>query len=135
MTLNLTADPERVKHLLITARDELKARGWTQGDYGTIDGPKCTFGALAWAHHGDVLPRVTAIDDMVELDAGYVLGQVVVGWSVVDWNDMTGRTSEQVIAGFDAAIGLVDAEIARRQSVAQVQGIAHLAGIETEVTR
>jgi hypothetical protein len=133
VSLNLTADPERVKHLLITARDELAERGWMQGDYGTVDGPKCTVGAVQWAAHGrpDWYPNKGMTAE--EIDANHVIESVLGTWAVVDWNDTNGRTVDEVIAAYDEGIGLVDAEIARRASVAQVEEIAYLAGIETAV--
>jgi hypothetical protein len=124
--LNLTADPEQVKHLLIAARDELQTRGWMQGDYGTIDGPKCTVGAIAWADHADVIPGSRA----AELDAAYVMGKSTGNPFVPSWNDDARREGREVIAAFNSAIALVDEEIARRAAVARVQSIAHLAGIE-----
>lgn len=137
--LNLTADPQQVKHLLITARDELQARGWCKGDYGTIDGPKCTLGAIAWADHGDVIPLSTIDSAKPEIDAAYVMGRVMGHvWMVPTWNDQVCRSPEEAIAAFNAGIGLVDEEIARRAqaadaAVAQVLAIAEAAGVAAVV--
>lgn len=131
--LNLTADPEKVKHLLITARDELRERGWMQGDYGTTDGPKCTLGALNWAATG--APGMTGYRPALS-DSTHALALVLGNGYIHQWNDWHARTADEVVATFEAGIALVDDEIARRAAlVEQLRQHAVAAGVDCEAAR
>lgn len=78
----------------------IEARGWRQDDYGTLDGPVCVLGALREARFGTVDvrdvdfggPLDTAKAEMAPKDAK------MPGVWLYEWNDMEGRTKEQVIA-------------------------------------
>lgn len=126
--LNLLADPQQVRHLLITARDELTARGWCQGLYTRSDGAKCIVGAIGWADSGDAEFRANV--SAAQIDAEFAIGKAIGIGLVASWNDEVGRTQTEVIAAFNGAIALVDEEIARRAAlVEQAREIAGRAGV------
>lgn len=118
--MNLIADPEQVKHILITARDEIVARGWKQNGHGTVNGPKCTLGAITWAATGnpDFVQHPTPAHLDAELVIGHTVGTRLVG---AEWNDDPGRTVDEVLSAFNEGIAFVDEEIERRRLVAERQ--------------
>lgn len=100
---------------LRAAADILERDGWRQGDYGTISGCKCAYGALHYVASGgattdepddyDQLGRADsaaqALATHLGLDGGYP--------RIPDWNDQQGRTSAEVIAALRSAADRADA--------------------------
>lgn len=90
---------KQIKEDLQGARELIVEHGWRQGDLGTITEGFCILGALDY--HLVV----------VEHDANVARGERVLqylesftGGDVVSWNDLEGRTKEDVLALFDRAI-------------------------------
>lgn len=95
------------------AKAVLIERGWCQGDYvNPVTGEVCIVGAFNIVQDGD--PRCIDEDDSepVPSDGFYWLEKLAIRhWSfdVGHWNDARGRTPEQVLAFYDAAIALAEA--------------------------
>jgi hypothetical protein len=90
---------------LLRARAYLVEHGWHQGSYGYDGGPHCLLGAI---HR--------AIDDECHdwrfTDACRALGPFVDQDVIHVWNDVPGRTFDQVLAALDHAIASAMAETA-----------------------
>lgn len=87
--------------ILKTAREHIQKYGWTQGEYGRLTGPCCIAGSVFVTH-----PTMS-----LNLNKPFVFLQKAIGAdSIPAWNDTSGRTVEEVLAVFDRAIALAEAE-------------------------
>jgi hypothetical protein len=92
------------------AKAVMLARGWTTGTSINHVNEVCVYGALAIA--GGAMPTAELQYPYArgESEARRVFLKAVGSGSIIIWNDATGRTPEQVLAAFDAAIALAEAE-------------------------
>ena len=92
--------------VLVKARNLLDRDGWTQGRFGDVGGPYCARGALVVAAGAPRPATVPPSRHCGALNSAYHLLQLIVGVETIgaDWNDTPGRTKEEVLAAFDAAI-------------------------------
>jgi hypothetical protein len=79
------------QRMLLDAADLIEERGWCQGSYSDQDGRVCAIGAIVRAGNHQHYRRAEAMMMMV------------VGMSVVGWNDIKGRTKEEVITALRRA--------------------------------
>lgn len=101
--------------ILMAAREALE-KGWCQGALRTIDGKYCLSGAILLAGGGFGAGRGPIEDDRLreKLSPSFKLVTQAVGlgkgkspgWSIPMWNDVPGRTREEVLAAMDRAIAL-----------------------------
>jgi hypothetical protein len=94
--------------ILIRARERLETKGWIQMGEGGREGPNCLLGAIRWAIFADALQ----IPDQRSM--GLAIGAVErvipprtntpAFRTIVDWNDESWRTVEDVFAVLDSAI-------------------------------
>lgn len=107
---------QQVKNSLQHARSEV-AKGWCQGMLGNDAGEVCAKGAL---HHGvgrDISnTEGTEYWDTYFAAMDYLLKDVVIelpaGYDpLVQWNDSSIRTQEEVLALFDKAISLAEIDL------------------------
>lgn len=106
----------KTSELLRKAADEIRRRGWYQGDYGSDLGDEgfrtcrvCSLGAVnAVAHNGDpwVYPRLKGTTHFraVEILEG------AVGGTLPQWNDDPERTIEEVLDVFSRAAEKAEAD-------------------------
>lgn len=100
----------KTSELLRKAADEIRRRGWHQGDYGSdYSVPEscavCSYGALYAARNGNPwLTRGTA-EAAIAL---YRATRTDAPTGVVDWNDTKGRTVEEVLDAFNRAAELAE---------------------------
>lgn len=106
---------------LTEARDLLVNEGWTQGIYfEVLDDSgvcrRCAMGALRQYDKEDHSHAVATMDvqnillqAMREVDNDHPDGDDYYFTSVIGWNDVDGRTKEQVIEAFNKAIELAKA--------------------------
>ena len=85
--------------ICLKAKDVLRERGWTQGRMRNDDGAFCVWGALVVADAG----RVTLDYSMSAAWARSALAAAVGDPSVGLWNDVPGRTLDEVLAALDQA--------------------------------
>ena len=100
---------------LRAAAEVLKRDGWTQGDYFDPEsGCKCVSGAIAHVASQGRTPAPGRLDLDGEFDrwaaAAKVFRRVVQDDSIVNFNDTTGRTADEVIAALEAAADAAERE-------------------------
>lgn len=73
------------------AAELLRQRGWLQGEWGRTQGPMCLSAAigLAASEYGRLPPS--------EITVRHVCKRLAGSKSIGEWNDVRGRTLEQVI--------------------------------------
>lgn len=114
------------KEILIEAKRLLETKGWCQGAYakdinnkvvrGFIGSEKpaayCPIGAICQAQKEDfeIRPEATGFLRKV-LDFKGRTSK----FDVIDWNDLPGRTKEEVLQAFDKAIELADTQQTNQQ--------------------
>lgn len=101
---------EKTSDILKRTKAVLLSRGWFQGDYvNPITGEVCIVGAMNIAKEGIPFPDD---DDDDEPDPAHdlVSNLCFKEWceDIGQWNDMHGRTPEQVLALMDRAIALAE---------------------------
>jgi hypothetical protein len=100
---------------LRAAAEVLRRDGWTQGDLGTCDGPKCAVGAAYYVasdgaevvyefFRSDAVRRAEQIADLVADEIGVERSELP------NWNDEPGRTADEVIAALEAAADAAEAQ-------------------------
>jgi hypothetical protein len=93
---------------LRAAAEVLRRDGWTQGDLGTCDGPKCAVGAAYYvaSDGAEVVYEFCGSDTIRRAEQ---IADAVAAWIGVDrpdlptWNDSGKRTADEVIAALEAA--------------------------------
>lgn len=106
----------KTSELLRKAADEIRRRGWYQGDYGSDLSDEgaftcavCALGAVnAAAHNGD--PWSGMIFSHTQRAGAVFALEAVVGTTVPFWNDSPGRTVEEVLDVFERAALAAEAE-------------------------
>ena len=91
--------------ILEAAKAVLLTKGWHQGSFFGKDGSACASGAIRLVYEELYHPDSYA-KDWVCSDAYTYLNKAVGDWRISNWNDMKGRTFEEVLAAFDKAIAL-----------------------------
>ena len=101
----------KTSEVLRKAADEIRRRGWYQGEFAPIEAdddscPVCAWGAINVAHSGD--PRNWYVEGAPgeESPALQVLAIAATGdafRSVPSWNDDPERTVEEVLDAFERA--------------------------------
>ena len=93
----------------------VRERGWIQGHFDSPNGV-CVSVALSFSCHGTVMPCSGRCTDLGQRT--YLAMNPAVGGSLICWNDVRGRTIEQVIAllqefevDFDAAPAEISAPV------------------------
>ena len=90
--------------VLIRAKEELVTRGWCQGGYENRQtGEVCVAGAINLATTGAVENTHLGVFGFWR---AFMRGTGYPTSGVPGWNDCPGRTPEQVLATFDAAIAI-----------------------------
>lgn len=101
--------------VLRAAKQVLIERGWTQGKYVDDFGCVCSFGAINVAVTGD--PRQSgsyrSSEEQAATEASRLVSKAVDRELLDIWNDAVGRTKDDVLAAFDKAIALAEAEASR----------------------
>lgn len=93
----------KIKQLLVDAKKLIEEYGWIQCEFGSPEKGFCLIGAIRYI--GFQQPYTT--DDYLE--ALYVLKKLMPTSSPVSvWNDITGRTAEEVLNVLDKAVKLCD---------------------------
>lgn len=92
----------KTSELLRKAADEIRRRGWHQGDYGwsRMDPENCgvcSIGAIRAASSG------TPWDPYFGGGVFAPLKREIGTWDIVGWNDKPGRTVEEVLDAFEKA--------------------------------
>lgn len=104
------------KRQLVDARALLE-KHWTQGTYGVSGHPEmglCVAGAcgyVASGGEGTYVPNTAVVARQLGIPADH--GDVEYGYhvaSVEDWNDVTGRTKDEVLALFDKVIAATEGD-------------------------
>lgn len=101
----------RASELLRKAADEIRRRGWHQGDYGSdYSVPEtcavCSVGAISAATSGSPwLPTSTSGNQAL-----CILTDAINLEDVVPWNDAEGRTVEEVLDAFERAAVAAEGE-------------------------
>ena len=89
------------KELLVQGRQRLTEYGWCQKRLQDLSGRCCALGSMLSTGELTTKEELRAYRN-AERALIEAAGE---GWfSVVDWNDVPGRTFEEIIAGFDKAI-------------------------------
>jgi hypothetical protein len=115
--------------ILKKARDLIINKGWTQGEYARDGGKVPVSYDSKWAESFCALGSLYSVIDEAQGGIGTIhflapfqplcsphssihYLQTVIGhdFTIVHWNDMPGRTKEQVIDAFDEAIELAESE-------------------------
>lgn len=100
--------------VLRRARAVLVERGWYQGAYSPEDSdqstcPVCAYGAINVATSGKPDDSVDAVGFAAE-EALRAVVRDIARQGVVPWNDTPGRTLDEVLAAFDRAIAIAEAQ-------------------------
>lgn len=107
---------------LTSARDKI-AQGWTQGAEMSSDGGKvyfCSIGALRYAILESIRPlqmHFRTVQYRMEFCCQVVSSALtelypdLTDYDVIDWNDSTGRTQDQVVEAFDRAIKIAERDL------------------------
>jgi hypothetical protein len=92
--------PADVSGVLLRAVEVLAERGWCQDAYTNDAGQVCVRGAMNVAVIGQA--DADLLDSALERLDGYLRSQ---GWGVLAerWNDVEGRTADEVVAALRAA--------------------------------
>jgi hypothetical protein len=102
----------KASEILAEARDAIAA-GWTQGTVENAHGSVCAVGALrkAMMNHQEATNPKNMDEFIVAMEAGSVAGEFLKdlalefgAHSVINYNDATGRTHEEVLNWFDKGI-------------------------------
>ncbi|MGX7894971.1 DUF6197 family protein [Tsuneonella sp. HG222] len=96
---------------ILTEARRVIAAGWTQGEFYEVKDDRpcyCTLGAIAYASgrddgDWDALLWGASLPKAALAKLAEATGKTGAN-SVAEWNDEAGRTVEEVLAGFDAAI-------------------------------
>lgn len=100
----------KASEVLRKAKGVLEDRGWCQKAFSAADGgdcPVCAWGAINVARAG--APDAW----MGSASARLFFEDAVDGEGIASWNDHRGRSRGEVIAAFDRAIALAEAEESR----------------------
>lgn len=82
--------------VLLEAKNKILMNGWRQGVGRNDQGRYCVLGAVG---------EVTGISETFH-EANKYLGSVIDQRFIFTWNDTPGRTQQEVLDAFDAAISL-----------------------------
>src|SRR5882672_8217887 len=89
-----TAEPDEIGKIYLEMIDTINERGWCQGHLIDINGSVCAAGAYSET-------QILSTDNDISIwKASHKAWQTLVhsvGDSVAEWNDVPGRTKEQVI--------------------------------------
>ena len=88
----MSVTPEGIAAYLNRAADKLEECGWVQGVYGNDDTGYCASGAIREVDESTFSATRTAASCILEAATGT--------YDMVEWNDRSGQTSENVIATF-----------------------------------
>jgi len=108
--------PRTPADILREAKRLIEEKGWTQGTYARDSrGEACDWNgatALCFCAEGAMFAAAEALraDAGAECAAGFLIEQVTPAPSIVAYNDQPGRSREDVIAIFDKAIALAEAQ-------------------------
>jgi len=98
---SVNIEPEVVRHLR-AARQYMSEHGWIQNASRDMHGNVCTMGAIYATTPNEIQLRTRLHQSLVlALDA-----KLGFGCSVAAWNDLEGRTKEDVLKLYDDAIEL-----------------------------
>lgn len=89
---------------ILTEARELIRAGWTQGDYTSIEDGKVCYCAVGAVRKAAGLLGGGELFDNPSYDGAINRLHRVVGGSIPYWNDVYGRTREEVVEAFDRAI-------------------------------
>lgn len=106
---------DEVGRRLLRAAEIIRTRGWCQGTLFDINGAVCTLGAIQIARRDAnggfyyEMPEYARVTEYVRENGGHVSGNEGLHY-VARWNDMPGRTADDVInaltqAAFHREIG------------------------------
>lgn len=90
--------PRTTPELLKDARDLIEKHGWVQYKMGSRGEGYCVVGAI-------VAVTSSNQEAVMTFEA---LGRAADEYSVAQWNDIPGRTREQVLGLFDKALGALE---------------------------
>lgn len=120
-----------VHRVLVSAKGHLLNRGWRQGQLGAPGAPLCMRGALFAAQDwedfeasGGAPRAVKTFQVAAEAALCRALELANTTYALPDWNDMAGRSVDEVIDAFDRAI--LD-EVRARPEFAPADGSLHAA--------